>query len=326
MNCPARTACFALLAIVGVVSGSAVAQQSTYPAKPVRFIIPVPPGGGADLLARAVGQKLTETWGQTVVIDNRGGAGGTIAVDMAAKAAPDGHTIVMGLIASIAVNVSLIKLPYDPVADFAPITLLAVAQNLLVVHPSLPAASVRELIALLKSKPGHFNYASAGNGTSPHLSAELFKLMTGASMNHVPYKGAGPALVDLVGGQVGIYFGSLPATLPQVRTGKLRVLAVSGSRRSQIVPDLPTVAEAGVPGFESNQWYGVLAPAKTPAWIVNQLNRDIITVLKLPEVRDRLSSQGFEVVANSPADFGRYIREEIAKWAKVIKQAGIRAN
>ncbi len=326
MNCPARVACFALMACVGVVSGSAVAQQSAFPTRPVRFIIPVPPGGGADLLARAVGQKLTETWGQTVVIDNRGGAGGTIAVDMAAKAAPDGHTIVMGLIASIAVNVSLIKLPYDPVADFAPITLLAVAQNLLVVHPSLPAASVRELIALLKSKPGYFNYASAGNGTSPHLSAELFKLMTGVSMNHVPYKGAGPALVDLVGGQVGIYFGSLPATLPQVRTGKLRVLAVSGSRRSQIVPDLPTVAEAGVPGFESNQWYGVLAPAKTPAWIVNQLNRDIITVLKLPEVRERLSSQGFEVVANSPADFGRYIREEIAKWAKVIKQAGIRAN
>lgn len=326
MNFPARAACFVSLACVGVVSGSAVAQQSIFPTKPVRFIIPVPPGGGADLLARAIGQKLTETWEQTVVIDNRGGAGGTIAVDMAAKAAPDGHTIVMGLIASIAVNVSLIKLPYDPVADFAPITLLAVAQNLLVIHPSLPAASVKELIALLKSKPGQFNYASAGNGTSPHLSAELFKLMTGASINHVPYKGAGPALIDLVGGQVEIYFGSLPATLPQVKAGKLRVLAVSGSRRSQIVPELPTVAEAGVPGFESNQWYGVLAPAMTPAWIVKQLNRDIITVLKLPAVRERLSGQGFEVVANSPEDFGRYIREEIAKWAKVIKQAGIRAN
>ncbi|MBI4189531.1 MAG: tripartite tricarboxylate transporter substrate binding protein [Betaproteobacteria bacterium] len=316
----------ACAALLGVGSGSAAAQKSDYPAKSVRFIIPVPPGGGADLLARTIGQKLTEAWGQTLVIDNRGGAGGTIAVDMAAKAAPDGYTIVMGLIASIAVSVSLIKLPYDPVTDFAPITMLAVAQNILVVHPSLPAVSVKELIALLKSKAGHYHYASAGNGTSPHLSAELFKLMTGVSMNHVPYKGAGPALVDLIAGQVEIYFGSLPATLPQVKAGKLRVLAVTGSRRSQIVPDLPTVAEAGVPGFESNQWYGVLAPAKTPAWIADKLNRDFITVLKLSELRERLFSQGFEVVANSREEFSRYIREEIAKWAKVIKQAGIRAD
>jgi len=314
------------LVLAAAACSDAATQTSAYPTRPVRFVVPVPPGGGADLLARAVGQKLTETWDQTVVIDNRGGAGGTIAVDMVAKATPDGHTIVMGLIASIAVNISLIKLPYDPIADFAPITLLAVAQNLLVIHPSLPVASVKELIALIKSKPGHYHYASAGNGTSPHLSAELFKLMTGTNINHVPYKGAGPALVDLIGGQVEIYFGSLPATLPQVKAGKLRVLAATGSRRSQIVPDLPTVAEAGVPGFEANQWYGVLAPAGTPAWIADRLNRDFIAVLKLSEVRERLFRQGFEVVANSRADFSRYIKDEIAKWARVIKQAGIRAN
>ncbi|MBI3042638.1 MAG: tripartite tricarboxylate transporter substrate binding protein [Betaproteobacteria bacterium] len=304
----------------------AAQERQDYPARPVRFVIPVPPGGGADLLARIVGQKLSEHWGQTVVIDNRGGASGTIAVNLAANAAPDGHTIVMGLIASITIAPTLTKVPYDPVKDLAPITMLAVAQNILVVHPSLPAASVKELIALMKSRPTQYHYASAGNGTSPHLSAELFKVMTGVSMIHVPYKGAGPALIDLTGGRVQIYFGSLPSTMPSVKSGKLRVLAVSGARRSPVAPELPTVSEAGVPGFESMQWYGVMAPAKTPARILDKLNRDLVQVLDRPDVRQPLLGRGFEVVANGRAEFGRFVRAEIAKWAKVIKQAGIRAD
>lgn len=298
----------------------------TYPSRPVRFLIPVPPGGGADLIGRLVGQKLSENWGQMVVIDNRGGASGTIAVDTAAKAPPDGHTIVMSLIASFTVAPVLSKLPYDPVADFAPVTMLAVAQNILVVHPSVPATNVKELVAVLRAKPGQYHYASAGSGTSPHLSAELFKIMTGVQMNHVPYKGAGPALVDLMSGQVSVYFGSIPATLPAVKSGKLRMLAASGSQRSVMLPDVPTIAEAGVPGFESMQWYGVMAPVRTPAWIVEKLNRDIVGVLKQPDIRERLLAQGFEVIGNSREEFGRYIKLEITKWAKVVKQAGIRAD
>jgi tripartite-type tricarboxylate transporter receptor subunit TctC len=312
--------------LAACLSSPVTAQEQSYPARPVRFLIPVPPGGGADMLGRLVAQKLSESWGQMVVIDNRGGASGTIAVDLAAKAAPDGHTLVMGLIASITIAPSLGKIPYDPVTDLAPVTLLAVAQNILVVHPSLPAASVKELIALLKSRPGHYQYASAGNGTSPHLSAELLKMMAGVDMGHVPYKGAGPALLDLAAGRVGIYFGSLPSTMPVVKSGKLRVLAVSGSRRSTMAPELPTVSEAGVPGFESMQWYGVLAPARTPAVILDRLNRDMVRLLNIPDARDRLLGRGFEVVAGSRKEFGDFIKAEIAKWARVIKQAGIRAD
>ena len=254
-------------------------QENRFPAKTVRLIVPLPPGGGTDLLARTINQKLTERWGQTLVIDNRGGAAGTIGVDLTAKAAPDGYTIVIGYIAPIAVNVSLMKLPYDPVRDLAPITNLALAQNVLVVHPSLPATSVKDLIGLLASKPGRENNdASAGNGSSPHLSAELFKLMAKVSMNNVPYKGAGPAFVDLISGQVSMYFGSQPSSMPHVKAGKVRALAVTGARRSAITPDLPTISEAGLPGFESIQWYGLLAPSKTPAAILDKLNSDFVRV------------------------------------------------
>jgi tripartite-type tricarboxylate transporter receptor subunit TctC len=306
--------------------GGAIAQDIAYPIKPVRFIIPVPPGGGSDLLARTVAQKLTEKWGQSLVMDYRSGAGGTIAVDTTAKASPDGYTLVMGLLASIAVNVSLMKLPYDPVKDLAPVTLLAVAQNILVVHPTLPATSVRQLIEMLKAKPGFYNYGSAGNGTSPHLSGELFKIMAGVSMNHVPYKGVGPLLSDLLSGQLSVYFGSIPSTMPHAKAGKLRALAVAGSQRSQMAPELPSIAEAGLPGFDSIQWYGILAPAKTPSAITSKLNRDTVAVLNLPEVKERLFSQGFEVVASSREEYGAFIRKEIAKWGNVIKQAGIHAD
>lgn len=315
-----------VLLVLAAPGNVPAADALKFPMKPVRFLIPVPPGGGADMLGRTLGQKLAEQWGQAVVIDNRGGASGTVAVDATAKAQPDGHTIVMGLIASITIAVSFRKLPYDPVTDLAPVTMLAVAQNLLVVHPSLPVASVKELIAVLKAKPGQYSYASAGNGTSPHLSAELFKLMTGTRMTHVPYKGAGPALIDLVGGQVGIYFGSLPATLPTVRSGKLRALAVSGAQRSALAPEMPTVAEAGVPGFESMQWYGVLAPAKTPPAILEKLRSDMVAALNQSDVRERLQTQGFEIIGNRREVFGDYIKTEIAKWATVVREAGIRAD
>lgn len=314
------------LALAVCLASPAMGQGSTYPARPVRFLIPVPPGGGADMLGRLVAQKLSEKWGQTMVVDNRGGASGTIAVDLTAKAVPDGYTLVMGLIASITVAPSLGKLSYDPVKDLAPVTMLAVAQNILVVHPSLPATSVKDLIALLKSKPGQYQYASAGNGTSPHLSAELFKMMAGVDMAHVPYKGAGPALLDLTAGRVGVYFGSLPATMPAVKSGKLRVLAVSGSRRSAMAPELPTISEAGVPGFESMQWYGVMAPARTPVAVLDQLNRELAQVLNATDVKERLLGQGFEVVAGSRESFGAFVKAEITKWAKVIKQAGIQAD
>ncbi len=322
-----RTLLAALSVVAAFVYLPAHAQSAGgFPSKPVRMIVPLPPGGGTDLLARTMNQRLSEMWGQQIVIDNRGGAGGTIGVDLAAKAVPDGYTIVMGYIAPISVNVSLSKLSYDPVRDLAPITMVAVAQNVVVVHPSIPANSMKELVALLKSRPNHYNYASAGNGSSPHLTAELFKLMTGATMNHVPYKGAGPAFIDLIAGQVSFYFGSLPSSLPHIKSGRVKALAVTGAKRSPIVPELPTIAEAAVPGFESTQWYGLLTSSKVPVDRLNKLNTDIVAALTNPQVKERLFGQGFEVVANSREEFGKYIREEIAKWAKVIKEAGIHAD
>jgi tripartite-type tricarboxylate transporter receptor subunit TctC len=316
-----------LLAAGMCVCLEALAQGApTFPYKPVRLIVPLPPGGGSDLLSRTLAQRLTEIWGQTIVIDNRGGAGGVIGVDMAAKAPADGYTIVMGYIAPVTINVSLGKLPYDPVKDLAPITLAALAQNVVTVHPGVPANSVKELIAVLRAKPGYYNYASAGSGSSPHLSAELFKLMTRVSMNHVPYKGAGPALIDLIAGQVVLYIGSLPSSLPHIKAGRVRALAVTGARRSPALPDLPTVAEAAVPGFESTQWYGFLAPAKVPVPVLERLHRDLTAALVHPTTKERLLAQGFEVVASTREEFGAYIRDEITKWAKVIAEAKIRAD
>ncbi|MBI4189929.1 MAG: tripartite tricarboxylate transporter substrate binding protein [Betaproteobacteria bacterium] len=318
---------FGAVAMMAWLSAPLLAQDARqYPTRPIRFIVPLPPGGGTDLLARTIAPKLGEKWGQTVVVDNRAGASGAIGLDLAAKAVPDGYTIVAGYIAPMSINVSLTKLPYDPVTDFAPVTLTVLTQNVLVVHPSVPAVTVKELIALLKSKPGHYHYASTGSGSSPHLSAELFKIRTGVNMNHVPYRGAGPALIDLIAGQVALYFAGVSSALPHVQAGKLRALAATGSRRSPAMPELPTVAEAGVPGYESIQWHGVLAPAKTPVWILDKLNRDFVAVLNQPELKERLLTMGFEVVASSREQFASYIKEEIAKWAKVIKEAGIRAD
>jgi tripartite-type tricarboxylate transporter receptor subunit TctC len=301
-------------------------SPAAFPEKPVRLIVPLPPGGGADFLARTLAPRLTEMWGQTLVIDNRGGAGGVLGTSIAARSPADGYTIVSGYMAPITVNVSLGKLPYDPVNDLAPLTLAAFAQNVMTVHPAVPATSVKELINLLKAKPGQYNYASAGSGSSPHLSAELFKLMTQTSMNHIPYKGAGPALTDLIAGQVTLYIGSLPASVPHIKSGRVRALAVTGARRSPALADVPTVSEAGVSGFESIQWYGFLAPAKTPAPVLDRLQKDLTTVLMHPATKERLFPQGFELVASTREAFGKYIREDIGKWAKVIAEAKIRAE
>jgi len=304
---------------------SASAQAQVYPAKPIRMIVAYPPGGGTDIVGRMVAQKLGETLGQGVLVENRGGASGNIGTELAARAAPDGYTILMGNVAPNAINVSLFKnLPFDPVADFVPVSLVASTPNILVVHPSIPARTVKEVIALAKAKPGTLNFASAGVGSSSHLAGELFRILAGADIVHVPYKGAGPAIVDVLSGQVQLYFATMPAAMPHVKSGKLAPVAVTSSRRSQALPDLPTTAEAGVPGYEASTWYGVLAPAHTPAAVIARLHENIVKILAVSETRARLADQGFEPVGNSPEEFGAYIKSEIAKWGKVIGDAGIR--
>jgi tripartite-type tricarboxylate transporter receptor subunit TctC len=303
-----------------------VAAQA-WPAKPIRYIVPFPPGGATDIIARAVAGEISKTLGQQVVIDNRGGAGGNIGTDIVAKAAPDGYTILMGTVGTHGINVSLYsKLPYDAVRDFAPVTLVATVPNVLVVHPSVPVKSVKELIAYAKANPGKLNFASSGNGTSIHLSGELFKTMTGVSMVHIPYKGSAPALADLLGGQADLMFDNLPPSLPHIKSGRLHALAVTTARRSAAMPDLPTMAEAGVPGYESGSWFGVLAPAGTPKDIVNRLNAEIVKALAVPEIRERLQAQGAEPVGNTPEQFAAFIRSEITKWAKVVKDSGAKID
>jgi len=275
-------------------------------------------------LARIVGVKVSETLGQPLLMDNRPGAGANIGAELAARAAPDGYTIVMGNIAH-AVNMSLYLKPgYDFVTDFAPVTLLASTPNILVVGPSVPSKTVADLIALAKASPGKFNYASAGSGSSSHLAGELFKTMTSTDLVHVPYKGGGPAVTSLISGEAAIGFATAPSVLPQVRSGKLRALAVTSARRSPAAPDLPTIAESGVPGYDSNTWYGVLAPRRTPAKLVGRLNEVFIGAMRSGEVKERLAVHGFEPETSTPEAFGTYIRSEVAKWAKVVKAAGIR--
>ncbi len=289
--------------------------------------MPFPPGGGNDILARSVGQRLAEALGQQIIVDNRGGAGGLIGAELAAKAVPDGYTIFLASIGNLAFMPALhAKLPYDPVRDFAPLTLLATSAFVMVVNPSLPAKSVKELIALARAKPGQINYGSSGQGSSLHLTGEIFKLATGTDLVHIPYKGSAPALTDLIAGQVQIMFGTMPPTLPHVKTGKLRALGVSGAKRSVAAPDVPTIAEAGVPGFEVLNWYGIVAPGKTPAAIVQRLNGELVKTLKAPEMIESLGTQGLEAAGGSPERFGVFIKSEMAKYAKVIKAAGIRAE
>jgi len=319
-------------AIVGLVcfACAGVAQAATaeerYPTRPIRLIVAFAPGGSVDVVARLIGQKLAESWGQQVVIDNRPGAGGNLSAEICARAAPDGYTLYMSS-ASLVVNVSLYrKVAYDPIRDFAPITLVASVQNILVAHPSVPAKNVSELIALARKSPGRFNYASTGSGTSGHLSMELFKSMTRTDFTHVPYKVVGQAQVDLMAGQVSLWFPSIPGALPHIKSGKMHALAVSGTTRSPGLPDVPTVAESGVPGYDAVTWYPLLAPARTPAAIVEKLNRQLVAILSAPQLKEQLLLSGVEPIGSSPAQLASHIRSELAKWAKVIQVAGVRLD
>jgi tripartite-type tricarboxylate transporter receptor subunit TctC len=301
------------------------AMAQSYPSKPVRLLVGFPPGGTNDIIARLVAPKLAEGLGQQVVVENRGGANTAIATELAARASPDGYTIILNA-PGHATNPALIKLAFDPIRDFAFITLIAESQNLLVTHPSFPPKSVKELIAFSKKHPGEINYGSSGIGTSVHLSAELFRFMAGVNWVHIPYKGGGPGLVALLTGEVSLYFGNLPTVIRQARDGKLRALAVTGVRRSAAAPDIATITESGVPGYEVTNWFGVAAPAKTPRAIVERLNREFVRALNSPELRNRLMGLGAEPVGNTPEQYQAFVQNEIAKWDKVIKAAGIKGE
>ena len=312
----------ALFAGIGV--GGAVAQS--YPTKPVRLVVPYPPGGGSDTIARPLAAKLTESLGQQFIVENRGGAGGNIGMEAVARAAPDGHTLVFALTAQLAVNPSLYKkIPYDPVRDYEPITQLGTGAYLLVVHPSLPVKSVREFIALVRPRRGQITYASSGNGSGGHLAAELLNTMAGLKMLHVPYKGGGPALIDLLAGQVQVLFATHLSSAPHMQSGRLRALAVSTAKRATGL-DLPTIAEAGVPGYDSGVWYAVLAPAGTPREIVARLNTEIVRALKQPDLRSMLTNNSIEPIGSTPEQLAAYIRSEIKKYAKVVKDANIQID
>lgn len=303
------------------------AAAPEYPTRPLRFIVPFPPGGGNDTMARMIGNKLAAALGQQVVIDNRAGAGGVIGAEMAARAAPDGYTLFLGGVASHGIVPNLNpKVGYDPIGDFAPVSLIASAPLILVVHPAVPATSVKELVQLAKARPGQLNFASNGTGGSSHLAAELFKISTGTDMVHVPYKGLTPALTDLLSGQVQLMFSSTVAMLPQVRAGRLRPLALTSAKRSAAIPDLPTVGESGLPGYETASWYGVLAPAGTANFIVERLNREIAKAVQMPDITARLISEGAEPAGGSPAQFAAHIKTELARWSQVVRQANIKRD
>lgn len=312
-------------ALLCIATSLAFAQS--YPNKPVRMVVPFPPGGTTDILARAVGQKLSESWGQLVVIDNRPGAGGNIGTDIVAKSAPDGYTLLMGTVGTHSINASLYaKLPFDPINDFVPVTLVASVPNVLVVNSTVDSKSVKDLIALAKSKPGQLTFASSGNGTSIHLAGELFKSMTGTAMLHIPYKGSAPAITDLLGGQTNMMFDNLPSAMPHIKSGKLRALAVTSASRSPALPDTPTIAETGISGYEASSWFGVLAPAGTPKEVVARIHADIVKALSAPEIKERLSGQGAEPVGNTPEQFAQHIKTETVKWAKVVKDSGAKVD
>jgi tripartite-type tricarboxylate transporter receptor subunit TctC len=315
-----------LLSLMLCSTWSVVSAQAPYPSKPVRFILPFPPGGGTDTLGRVIGQKLGELLGQQVVMDNRPGAGANLGAEIAAKSPPDGYTIFMGNVAHT-INASLYsKLNYDLVKDFATVTMLASTPNILVVHPSLPVKSVKELVALAKARPGQLDYASSGGGSSSHLAAELFNNMAGVKMTHVPYKGGGPAVVALISGQVSVGFATTPSVMPHVKSNKLRGLAVTSARRLPLAPDLQTISEAGVSGYEAVTWYGLLVPAGTPKEVITRLHAEAVKTLGLPDIRKRLDASGFEAIGNTPEEYAAYTRNEIDKWAKVIKASGARAD
>ena len=306
----------------GLLGGTSALAQA-YPTKPVTIIVPFAAGGTTDILARIIGQALTAELGQSVVVDNRAGAGGNIGGQAAAKAAPDGHTLFMGTVGTHAINASLYKkMPFDPVKDFAPLTRVANVPNLLVANPAQPYKSVKDLIAYAKANPGKVNFGSSGNGSSIHLSGELFKSLAKVDMQHVPYKGSAPAVTDLLGNQIGIMFDNMPSAIQHVRSGKLVPLAVTTAKRSPELPSVPTIAEAGVPGYEATSWFGMFAPAGTPAPVLAKLNAAIVKVLAQPDVKKKINEQGAEVYSETPEQFAAFIQAESVKWGKVVKESG----
>jgi tripartite-type tricarboxylate transporter receptor subunit TctC len=313
--------------MVGLLILAPVASaQQAFPTKPVRMIVPYPPGGTADILGRMLADKLGEAWGQPVIVENRAGAAGTIGVDAAAKAAPDGYTMVLGVTGPLTIAPSLNpQLQYDPLRDLAPITLVAAVPSLVAVHPSVPAHGLRELIELARSQPGKLTFASAGTGTSVHIAGELLKAMGGVDILHVPYKGGAPALNDVMGGQVSMIIENMPQLLPHVRAERIRALAVTSARRSTAMPDVPAVAEL-LPGYEATTWFGLLARAGTPPDLLKKVQSDVAKAVALPDARERLTKLGAEAIASSPEAFGAHLRAELARFAKVIKDAGIQPN
>jgi tripartite-type tricarboxylate transporter receptor subunit TctC len=320
-----RVLAFLLAASALAVAFASAAQN--YPTKPIRLIAPYPPGGTSDIIARLLGQKLTDVWGQQIVVDNRAGANGSIGTELAAKSPADGYTLLVGNMTPIAANPSLYrKLGYDSVRDFAGVSLVAAGPNVLVVNPSLPIKSVKELIAYAKAKPGSLNFGSGGAGSPAHLAGELFKTLTGVSMTHVPYKGTVLSINDLIAGQVQLVFSDAPIALPHVKTGKLRALAVTGAKRTPLMRELPTVAEAGVPGFALDNWWGILVPAGTPKNLVNRINAELVRIMQDADVKSRFANLGVEAIHSTPAEFDAYIKSEYGKLAKVIKDAGAKAD
>ena len=314
-----------LLFVAAAIAGPVASQP--YPARPIRMIIGFPPGGGTDIIGRIVAQRLSEVLGQQILPDNRGGASGQIAAELTAKAPPDGYTVMMAHIAAISILPSLIsKLPYDPQRDFSAISLVAIGPNLLVVHPSVPARNVKELVALAKARPGQLQYASPGSGTVQHLAAELFKLQAKVDMLHVPYKGSGQSIVDLIAGHVQLNFDSVPPVLPHVRTGRLRALAVTSEKRFSILPDIPTVSEGGVPGFDLSTWWGLVAPAAVNKDIIARLQAETVKLLRQPDVKEKIAFAGADTVGNTAEEFAAFIRAERAKYARIVKDANIKLD
>ena len=317
------------IALLALLLGGlpAACLADAYPAKTIRIVAPFPPGGPADILSRIIANRLGLSLGQQVIVENRPGAGGNIGADFVAKSPADGYTLLLGFVGTHAINASLYsKMPYDNVKDFEPVAQVATVTIVLVVHPSVPATSVKELVALAKAKPGQLTFGSPGNGTPQHLAGELFNTMAGVSMLHVPYKGAVPALTDLLGGRISMIFSSMPPALPHVRNGKIRALGVTSLERTPAAPDIPTIAESGLPGYVVDNWYGILAPRGTPKEIVAKLSAEIVKIMGLPDVKENLSAQGADPAGSTPEQFAAYIKDETAKWAKIVKFSGARVD
>src|SRR5688572_21934308 len=318
--------CFLLIAVATLLATAIPAWAQQYPVRPVRLIVPFPPGGGTDTMARVIGPKLSEALGQQIIPENRGGAGANIGAELAAKSAPDGYTLMLATITNAIGATLYTKLNYDLVRDFAPITQLATTPHILVVHPSVPVKTVKQYIAFAKSRPDQLTYSSSGAGSAAHLAGELFNSLTGVKTVHIPYKGGGPSMIALVGGEVSVCFATMPSAIGYVKADRLRGIAVTTDRRSPAMPDMPTIAETGVAGYEAGSWYGLSAPAGTPKDAVNRLHAETMKVLKLPDVRDRLANAGFEIVTSNPEQFAAFTKSEIQKWGKLVRAANLKVD